>query len=260
MSRDMTKPSKWVSAQHPPSLISLRCALNGQLTTQAFFMWTAKTDQTQRMPRLIWVFAGCTVTLLVLSCRGSYFLHMSVFFLGLKKQLNAGSWQFTVSLTKIFLQLPTLHTLFKSSSLKFTGGIFKTDTFTSWFFIKLIVHVSDVLSGVLSFPSSFCGLRFVYLSNHPQLPYPPFSHLGVNSDMCNIMAVYAKCELCLSYRNIVIHIQLGQKYLTDCFYLWYCNKGIYFKRNLKLISLCVLKNKYLKRFDDFVFHFFSRGI
>ena len=30
-----------------------------------------KTDQTGRMPRLIWVFAGCTVTLLVLSCRGS---------------------------------------------------------------------------------------------------------------------------------------------------------------------------------------------
>ena len=28
-------------------------------------------DQTGRMPRLIWVFAGRTVTLLVLSCRGS---------------------------------------------------------------------------------------------------------------------------------------------------------------------------------------------
>ena len=30
------------------------------------------TDQTGRMPRLIWVFAGRTDTLLVLSCRGSY--------------------------------------------------------------------------------------------------------------------------------------------------------------------------------------------
>ena len=29
------------------------------------------SDQTGRMPRLIWVFAGCTVTSLVLSCRGS---------------------------------------------------------------------------------------------------------------------------------------------------------------------------------------------
>ena len=30
------------------------------------------SDQTGRMPRLIWVFAGRTVTFLVLSCRGSY--------------------------------------------------------------------------------------------------------------------------------------------------------------------------------------------
>ena len=29
------------------------------------------TDQTGRMPRLIWVFAGRTTTLLILSCRGS---------------------------------------------------------------------------------------------------------------------------------------------------------------------------------------------
>ena len=29
------------------------------------------SGQTGRIPRLIWVFAGCTVTLLVLSCRGS---------------------------------------------------------------------------------------------------------------------------------------------------------------------------------------------
>ena len=30
------------------------------------------SDQTGQMPRLIWVFAGCTLTLLVLSCHGSY--------------------------------------------------------------------------------------------------------------------------------------------------------------------------------------------
>ena len=36
-------------------------------------MRTAKTDQTGWMPRLIWVFAGHTVTLLVLSCRGYIF-------------------------------------------------------------------------------------------------------------------------------------------------------------------------------------------
>ena len=32
------------------------------------------SDQTSRMPRLIWVFAGRTLILLVLSCRGSYYL------------------------------------------------------------------------------------------------------------------------------------------------------------------------------------------
>ena len=32
------------------------------------------SDQTGRMPRLIWVFAGRTAILLVLSCRGSYWL------------------------------------------------------------------------------------------------------------------------------------------------------------------------------------------
>ena len=37
-------------------------------------MQTAKTDQTGRMPRLIWVFAGRTLTLLVLSCCGSIIL------------------------------------------------------------------------------------------------------------------------------------------------------------------------------------------
>ena len=47
---------------------SLRCAVNGLLRTQAFFMRTAKTGW---MPRLICVFAGRTATLLVLSCRGS---------------------------------------------------------------------------------------------------------------------------------------------------------------------------------------------
>ena len=31
------------------------------------------SDQTGRMTKLIWVFAGRTLTLLVLSCRGSYF-------------------------------------------------------------------------------------------------------------------------------------------------------------------------------------------
>ena len=36
------------------------------------------SDQTGRMPRLIWVFAGRTLILLVLSCRGSY-VHIKTF-------------------------------------------------------------------------------------------------------------------------------------------------------------------------------------
>ena len=34
------------------------------------------SDQTRRMPRLIWVFAGRTATLLVLSCRGSFTVYL----------------------------------------------------------------------------------------------------------------------------------------------------------------------------------------
>ena len=49
-------PSAWASA----SLISLQCALNGYVWTQDFFMPTAKTDKTGRMPRLIGVLAGRT--------------------------------------------------------------------------------------------------------------------------------------------------------------------------------------------------------
>ena len=48
--------SAWASAQSDQSL---RCALSG-LGIQAFFKWTAKTDQTGWMPGLIWVFAGRT--------------------------------------------------------------------------------------------------------------------------------------------------------------------------------------------------------
>ena len=49
--------SAWASTQSDQSL---RCALNGKLRAQAFFMQTAKTDQTGWMPRMIWVFAGRT--------------------------------------------------------------------------------------------------------------------------------------------------------------------------------------------------------
>ena len=38
---------------------------------QADLSHSEDSDQSGRMPRLIWVFAGCTLTLLVLSCRSS---------------------------------------------------------------------------------------------------------------------------------------------------------------------------------------------
>ena len=43
---------------------------HGYLTTH--WAQSKDSDQTWRMPRLIWVFAGRILTLLVLSCRGSY--------------------------------------------------------------------------------------------------------------------------------------------------------------------------------------------
>ena len=60
--------SAWAFAPSDPSLC---CALNGLLRTQAFFIQTAKTDQSGWMPRLIWVFAGRTSILLIFSSIGS---------------------------------------------------------------------------------------------------------------------------------------------------------------------------------------------
>ena len=81
MSRDMTKPTKWLCAQRrlrsawasTKSYQSLRCALNGKLRTQAFFMRTANSDQTWWMPRLIWVFAKQSVGFVM--SRLKYSLH-----------------------------------------------------------------------------------------------------------------------------------------------------------------------------------------
>ena len=62
LSRDMTKPTKSLCAQR-----RLRSAW---ASAQCFLMRTAKT----RMPRLIWVFAGRTLSLWVLSYRASFHL------------------------------------------------------------------------------------------------------------------------------------------------------------------------------------------
>ena len=89
----MTKPTKWVCAQrrlwsdwaddsghpgHPPSLIRVFAVRLKWVAKDPSFPHTDSEDsdqtghdQTGRMPRLIWVFAGRTLILLVLSCRGS---------------------------------------------------------------------------------------------------------------------------------------------------------------------------------------------
>ena len=83
LSRLMTKPTKWhvcpaktqislgISPVWSESLLSARRKL-GSLATH--WAHSKDSDQTGWMPRLIWVFAGRTVILLVLSCRDSFHL------------------------------------------------------------------------------------------------------------------------------------------------------------------------------------------
>ena len=87
---NMTKPNNFLTVHPAKSQVSLGIRpvwSESSLCTQ----WVAKdpsflhadredSDQTGRMPRLIWVFAGRTVTLLALSWGGSYeYLQCSVF-------------------------------------------------------------------------------------------------------------------------------------------------------------------------------------
>ena len=75
----MTKPTKWLCAQRRlrsawASAKSNQSSLSawrklGTLATH--WVHSEDSDQTGWMPRMIRVFAGCTLILLVLSCRGS---------------------------------------------------------------------------------------------------------------------------------------------------------------------------------------------
>ena len=80
MSRLVTKPAKWHVC---PAKTQISLGIRPVWSVFAVHMkkaWVLSyplsaqrdSDQTGRMPRLIWVFAGRTVILLVLSCRGSY--------------------------------------------------------------------------------------------------------------------------------------------------------------------------------------------
>ena len=83
LSRNMTKPTKWVCAQQrlrstwasAQSDQSFRCTLNGKLRTEAFFMRTAKTPiRLNRCRRWSESSLGAHVILLVLSCCDSFIL------------------------------------------------------------------------------------------------------------------------------------------------------------------------------------------
>ena len=57
---------------HPPNLIRVFAVRMKKAWILSYQLSMSEdSDQTGRMPRLIWVITGCTVTLLVLSCRGS---------------------------------------------------------------------------------------------------------------------------------------------------------------------------------------------
>ena len=76
----MTKPTKW---HVRPAKTQISLGIRPVWSKSSLSAWrklgflathwahSKDSDQTGRMPRLIWVFAGRTVTLLVLSCHGS---------------------------------------------------------------------------------------------------------------------------------------------------------------------------------------------
>ena len=86
LSRAMTKPTMWLCAQQRlrSAWASAQSSLStwrklGSLATH--WVHSEDSDQTGRMPRLIWVFTGRTLILLVLSCCGSFqFVSFILFF------------------------------------------------------------------------------------------------------------------------------------------------------------------------------------
>ena len=93
MSRDMTKPIKW---HVRPAKTQISLGIRPVWSESSLSAWrklgswatdwahSEDSDQTGRMPRLICVFTGHTVTLLVLSCRGSHHFEGAAFVLKLK--------------------------------------------------------------------------------------------------------------------------------------------------------------------------------
>ena len=73
MSRDMTKPIKGPCFRPVWSESSLSLWKNIESLIATHWAHSDDSDQTGRLPGLIWVFAGRTLILFVLSCRGSHY-------------------------------------------------------------------------------------------------------------------------------------------------------------------------------------------
>ena len=80
-SHDMTKPTKWLCIQRRQISLGI-CPVWSESSLSAWrklgslathWVHIEDSDQTGRMPRLIWVFAGHTLILLVFSWRGSFY-------------------------------------------------------------------------------------------------------------------------------------------------------------------------------------------
>ena len=73
LSRLMTKPTKWLCAQRSPVWSESSLCAQWVAKDPSFLHVNSEDSyQTGRMPRLIWVFAGRTATLFVLSWGGSF--------------------------------------------------------------------------------------------------------------------------------------------------------------------------------------------
>ena len=111
------------------------------------------SDQTGWMPRLIWVFAGPTLILLVLSCRGSYIFIFGLHILYKHPCQSSTSWRVIVVLTcyqlTIQIMLHPFRLLTNSPSLPTppvvppppqptqTWWVIEWFTFSNWHFTKL---------------------------------------------------------------------------------------------------------------------------
>ena len=80
MSHDMTKQTKCVCAQQRLISESSLSAWRKLRPVATHWAHSEDADQTGRMPRLIWVFVGRTLILLVLSCRGISLLPNPILF------------------------------------------------------------------------------------------------------------------------------------------------------------------------------------